>query len=173
VISARKLKPTFASPRPRDWFVRGGPRLGAAHRVAWLGVATLCLATLVLAAQLAPDPRGLGTHEQLARLFGFRRALPPCSTLLVTGLPCVSCGMTTAFAWVVHGHWLRGLWVQPAGAALCLAVMALAAASLYMAMIGRSLRLNWDRLGPVRVSLAIVVLLLGSWVFKLATFTLK
>lgn len=62
--------------------------------VVWAGCLT---AGFGLAAGLKPDPRGYGTHQQLG--------LPPCSLRLLWGIPCPSCGGTTAFAGFVHGDW--------------------------------------------------------------------
>jgi hypothetical protein len=78
------------------------------------GAACLSLATVfLLAAWLHPDPAGLGTHTQLH--------LPPCGFYEVFHKPCPSCGMTTAFAWMIHGHPLRAVRAQPAGAAVFVA----------------------------------------------------
>ena len=70
-----------------------------------------------LAAWLEPDPSGIGTHTELG--------LPPCGFYVVFHKPCPSCGMTTAFAWVMHGHPLNALRAQPAGVAVFLAAAAL------------------------------------------------
>jgi hypothetical protein len=51
-------------------------------------------AVLVTAAALSPDPAGHGTHTQLG--------LPPCGFLLMTGLPCPGCGLTTSFAHMIR-----------------------------------------------------------------------
>jgi hypothetical protein len=78
------------------------------------GAACLCLATVfLLAAWLHPDRSGLGTHTQLH--------LPPCGFYEVFHKPCPSCGMTTAFVWMMHGHPILALRAQPAGAAVFLA----------------------------------------------------
>jgi hypothetical protein len=76
---------------------------------------SLCLFTLFgVAWSLTPDPRGLGTHQQLG--------LPPCSLRLLTGRLCPSCGATTAFAHFVRGEWSSGFRANPAAfllAGLC------------------------------------------------------
>jgi hypothetical protein len=83
---------------------------------------SLCLlvastAVVVLAFVLEPDPRGLGTHEQLG--------LPPCGFLRDHGVPCISCGMTTAFVAMAHGQPLFALRANPFGTLLfLLAVLA-------------------------------------------------
>ena len=59
----------------------------------------MLLATFLVAMWLRPDERGFGTHAQL----GF---LEPCGFMAWSGLPCPSCGMTTAWAHLVRGEWL-------------------------------------------------------------------
>ncbi|NOX60289.1 MAG: DUF2752 domain-containing protein, partial [Planctomycetes bacterium] len=49
---------------------------------------------------VTPDPKGFGTHEQL----GQQR----CSWPRQYAIPCPTCGMTTAFAYVVRGRMLSG-----------------------------------------------------------------
>jgi uncharacterized protein DUF2752 len=61
-----------------------------------------------IAVWLTPDPRGVGTHEQLG--------LPPCQTLALFGFPCPFCGMTTAFTHMARGQVWEAVRVQPAGA---------------------------------------------------------
>src|SRR5512136_652854 len=90
-------------------------RVSTGGRLAWAGVAVSCAAVLVLARLLHPDPRGFGTHEQMG--------MPPCSSVLLTGLPCPTCGMTTAFSWVMHGHLWLAAKAQPAGLLSCLATI--------------------------------------------------
>src|SRR5689334_8979719 len=63
------------------------------------GVLLATSAILITAARLHPDAHQYGTHEQLG--------LPPCGFLVMTGLPCPTCGMTTAFAYATHGRLLQ------------------------------------------------------------------
>jgi hypothetical protein len=96
---------------------------GSAHRLSALDHAVYALMLLGLAcvfglaAWLKPDPSGIGTHTGLG--------LPPCGFYVVFHKPCPSCGMTTAFTWMMHGHPVRALQAQPAGVAVFLAAMAL------------------------------------------------
>jgi hypothetical protein len=65
-----------------------------------VGVAVGLVAVFVTARRLDPyfpdgTPRRVGTHQQLG--------LPPCTFRVATGLPCPSCGMTTSFAFLMHG----------------------------------------------------------------------
>lgn len=55
------------------------------------------LILLLLAVWLKPNPLGYGTHQQLG--------LPPCTIQFWFGIPCPSCGGTTAFAHFVRGQW--------------------------------------------------------------------
>jgi hypothetical protein len=85
-----------------------GSATGATRLLWGLG---LCgaLAVLVVARALAPDPSLVGTHVQLG--------LPPCAFLAWTGVPCPTCGLTTAFAHMARleitmaarAHWLGPL----------------------------------------------------------------
>ena len=59
------------------------------------------LILLLLAVWLKPNPAGYGTHQQLG--------LPPCSIQFWFGIPCPSCGGTTAFAHFVRGEWGRAV----------------------------------------------------------------
>ncbi|MCR4410847.1 MAG: DUF2752 domain-containing protein [Thermoguttaceae bacterium] len=83
---------------------------------ALLGVGLLV--PLVVARLLEPDPRGRGTHEQLG--------LPPCSSVALLGVPCPTCGMTTAWAHSVRGHMVEAFRASAAGTLL--AALDLAAA---------------------------------------------
>jgi hypothetical protein len=78
-----------------------------------LGVVA-CVVIVTIAARLDPDPRGHGTHEQLG--------LAPCEFLRETGKPCLSCGMTTAFAAMAHARVGAALDANPYGAALFIVV---------------------------------------------------
>ena len=132
-------------------------RLGA----AWVALA--CGAVLGVAIHLHPDPRGLGTHRQLG--------LGPCGFILTTGLPCPTCGMTTAFSHTVRGRLIAAFLAQPAGMLLALATIVTFATSLWVLVVGRMprwpLRLAmW--LSPYRLLLILLVVLLAAWGFKLA-----
>ena len=143
-----------------------GPRLYRVHSQApratkvWAAVAVAgCLGFLGIARALEPEARGYGTHRALG--------ISPCSVPLVTGYPCPTCGMTTAFAHAVRGEWIRAFNAQPAGWALCVAVMAVAGLALSVLITGKTWRVNWYRVSPVWTTLALVGLLLGGWGYKI------
>jgi hypothetical protein len=87
---------------------------GSRLLVGWLAVGLL--ASLAAAVWLEPDPRGLGTHQQ----FG----LPPCTFRVLFGLPCPTCGMTTAWAHLVRGELGAALRANAAGALLAMLTIA-------------------------------------------------
>ena len=118
-----------------------------------------CVTLLSLAAWLTPDPTGVGTHRQLG--------LAPCSMVVLLGYPCPTCGMTTAFSHAVRGELLAAFSAQPAGLAFALATVMAASVSLGVLLTGRVWVVNWYRVTPLRVTLTIVLIVLGGWVYKL------
>lgn len=89
-------------------------RYDTAWRDRWCGLAVLlpCLALLLVAAGLTPNPQGYGTHTQLN--------LEPCGFEVAYALPCATCGMTTAFALAADGRLIASFVVQPAGMVLAI-----------------------------------------------------
>ena len=129
-------------------------------RLAALVVFIVASAVLGVAAWLKPDPSGFGTHAQLP-------GQGECGMLTVTGYPCPTCGMTTAFAHTVRLQWLRAMWVQPGGFVLALATCVVAVASLWSLIRGRAPEPNWRWFTPFTFFAGMLVLLLGSWAFVL------
>ena len=116
------------------------------------------LAVLTTARWLEPSPYGVGTHTELG--------LPPCTMLQLSGMPCPSCGMTTAFAFVVRGRLFSAIHVQPAGTALAITTLIITILALECAISGRFWYLNPLRLPVHRLLLAFVVLICLSWGYK-------
>ena len=130
-----------------------------AERVTNLCLSLVAFTVLAFAVWLQPSVAGHGTHEQLG--------LPPCNFLDMTGLPCLSCGMTTAFAHTVRGELLAAFLSQPFGLLLALITIVSVPALLWSAATGRSLafpigQLRWNLWGPV-----LLASLLGAWAFKI------
>lgn len=121
----------------------------------------LILWVWALSLSLRPDPRGYNTHTQLG--------LPPCPKLAQTGWPCLTCGMTTAFAYAARGQLLRALDSQPLGAILFVGLMGggfLAGRALHRqeSTLPRLIRLlPWKFLGLLYLLLALSVV---SWAYK-------
>ncbi|MDX2199781.1 MAG: DUF2752 domain-containing protein [Phycisphaerae bacterium] len=131
------------------------------RRNRWIAAAVLLGATALLgvSARLKPDQRGFGTHQQL----GFA----PCGVLVRTGFPCPTCGMTTAFANTMRGRFLAAAAAQPGGLALALLTAAGAAIAAWTLVRGEPpRRLGW-LLQPHVIFWALLIILLGSWVFKM------
>ncbi len=120
-----------------------------------------CLALLAIAVYLDPRGRMHGTHADLPGIGG------PCGMLVMTGYPCPTCGMTTAFAYTVRGRWLQASRAQPAGFVLALGTAALAIAMVWTLIRGRWPPIYLWRITPYRFFLGLLVLLLGSWAFKI------
>jgi hypothetical protein len=76
--------------------------------------------------------------------------------------------MTTAFSMIMHGRPLSAFKAQPAGAVLCLASVGLLILSIHVSVSGRMISINWERIGSVRLMLALGLLILGGWAFKIA-----
>jgi hypothetical protein len=113
----------------------------------------------VVARRLEPDPRGFGTHTQLG--------LPPCHFQWVTGHPCPSCGMTTAFAWFVRGRFDRSWQSNPAGVLLAPMALALVPWLIAGAIRGRPLGTRSLDAPLIGLVVATVALSLLSWTIRL------
>jgi hypothetical protein len=141
----------------------GAPPVSAratrADRVLAAFIAAGILAVLTLAAGLRPDPSGMGTHQQLG--------LPPCGWIASMGMPCPTCGMTTAFADAATARPLASLAAQPMGTALAVGGAAAFWASLHVLIFG-------SRLGSVvvrglrpRLLWVVAAIWAASWVYKI------
>jgi len=137
----------------------GGARLGASTRWRMVVLAVALAAVLGVARLLEPDPRGFGTHTQLG--------LPPCQFARVTGRPCPSCGMTTAFAWVARGRFDRAWGANPAGSLLAPTVAALVPWLLAGAARGRPLGSRSPSAPLLAVAVTAAVVSLVSWAIRL------
>ena len=135
-------------------------RLGGRGRLVAAGVALACLAVLVVAADLAPDPAGVGTTPRL----GMR----PCGFLQQTGLPCAACGMTTSFDHFVRFQWLRSVYVQPMGFLLAAGTCVTFWAALYIAWTGRPAHRLLRRLPATRLVVLFAAFGILAWGWKIA-----
>ncbi len=115
-------------------------------------------ALLGMAIYLKPHDRHMGTHRQLG--------LPPCGFVLVTGFPCPTCGMTTAFSHTVRGQVLTALYAQPAGTLLALGSILFFVLSLLAVVTGHRPSLNLYRVDPVRLVLLGALFIMLSWGWK-------
>lgn len=148
------------SPAPVSYApARPAGRTG--HVRLWAGAGLLvCAAIVGVAAWLKPEPRGFGTHRQLGGA--------PCGLLILTGLPCPTCGMTTAFAHTVRGQWWRAFVAQPGGFVLALATLATGVTLAGVVIRGRWPKWRPRGYTPYRLFVALLVLLVGGWALKIA-----
>ncbi len=118
------------------------------------------LAVLLVAALLTADPRGVGTHQHLG--------LPPCGFLEVTGLPCPTCGYTTATTLAVHGHIAEAFITQPGGALFTLATAMTVLISVWALVTGMSLKPLGELIFRPATMWVIGGIVAGAWLYKIA-----
>jgi hypothetical protein len=125
-------------------------------------VSAACAAVLVLAWRLTPDPLGHGTHEQMG--------LPACLLARQYGTPCMTCGMTTAFAHAADGDLAASLMTQPMGMLLSAGTAVVFWLGVYVAATGS--RLGHWALGLLSGRwLTLAGVLAGAaWVYKIITW---
>ncbi len=144
---------TCGPARARLW-----PRSSSAERIIQASLAAVLAAGLALGLALTPDPAGHGTHTALG--------LPPCGMLVVTGRPCPTCGVTTAFALAVRGRFQEALITQPMGLVTFLGMAGALLVLVAALATGRSCA---HLVTPHSVTAAVVLLTaLGvvSWIYK-------
>ncbi|MBI5722863.1 MAG: DUF2752 domain-containing protein [Planctomycetes bacterium] len=120
-------------------------------------IAMPCLGLLAVAAILSPSGLGHGTHTDLK--------LPACGFLARTGYPCPTCGMTTAFAAMMHGRFGLAFGAQPFGAVLAIVVSCLALAGLAELFTAKSI-LHLLRPGYWMLWAGLAALIVG-WALKI------
>lgn len=136
------------------------PTGGLSTRLLGLVVALACSGLLIFSATLTPAGEGIGTHTQMG--------LPSCGFLASTGLPCFTCGCTTAFAHAADGSLLDALVTQPFGALLALGLAMLVLVASWSAISGMSLGPLGQAMATRPFVIGCGVLLLGAWVYKSA-----
>ena len=141
--------------RPAIGFSEDKSLIRLAHACVALGLA----AVLLLSLWLKPDPRGLGTHEQLFLL--------PCNFHAMTGLPCPFCGMTTAFAHMARWQVREAFMAQPMGALGFIVCMLLLPVAIGAAITGRNAIAAAMKLPWVKISWVLAAMITASWLFKL------
>lgn len=137
----------------------------AAGRSSWTGrglalaMAAVCAWVLITAARVTPSHTGVGTHEDL----GFAT----CGWLMRTGVPCLTCGMTTSFAHFVRGQVLASIYVQPMGAVLAILTCVCFWIGLYVAVTGRAVYNLLRFLPTTRLLFLLLGFALLAWGWKI------
>lgn len=114
---------------------------------------------IVVALVVRPSGAGFGSHTQLG--------IAKCSWPTTWGIPCPTCGMTTAFAHTMRGQWGAAIRVQPMGWLLAVWVVGGMCFSATACLTGRTWRINWYRVSPVFVAAIVVGLGLAAWGYKI------
>lgn len=112
-MTSDTITPPLSTPSHSTHLTQGTP-LGGLARAGLLAWILFLIAGFGVAALVAPDSRGYGTHQQLG--------LPPCTFRDIFQIPCPSCGMTTSFSNFVRGRFVQSFQANPAGlllAAFC------------------------------------------------------
>ena len=126
----------------------GSPEPGVDHEMIWGGIGLIVLAAVRFV------PSGL-TDFYL------------CPFHSITGIPCLTCGMTRSFRHVVHGRFLEAFALNPLGALLCVSTILFVVYALTILVL-RLPRLRM-RLEPseIRMVLRIVLpgILLLNWIY--------
>lgn len=125
-------------------------------------LALACLTLLVIASRLEADPLGHGTHKQMG--------LPPCGWVVAWNKPCMTCGMTTAFAAAADAQPVTSLKAQPMGAVLALSASVVVWLAAYSAATGSMILPTLIRLGGWRLVWGLVGGLLLAWAYKWVAF---
>ena len=139
---------------------RDSIREGASSR-RWVGVLVACLSggLLLVAAWLDPSPNGHGTHMQLGMM--------PCGWVMHAGIPCPSCGMTTAFSHAADGDLAASFVAQPFGMILAVATGIVVVVGGFTAATGSTLAPFLAGMVGPRVGWLALVLLLLAWGWKI------
>lgn len=154
--------PTASNSAPWTVPLAAGPVSPWADRIIAGLFVTAATAALVVLVPLEPDAKGYDTHTQLG--------LQPCGWPVVHGMPCPTCGCTTAACHLVHGSFVDAFVTQPFGAALALVGLLLGAHALYCLLRRHSFVDLWLRMPFAKVVIALVVLFFVGWGYKYATF---
>jgi Protein of unknown function (DUF2752) len=136
-----------------------GARLSATTRIFAACGAAILGALLAVAAWLKPDPSGLGTHQQLG--------LPPCTWLMLWGIPCPTCGMTTSWSCLLEGDIAGSLQANPAGSLVALMAVVLATGLGWSAWRGSWVFLVTAGKAWTAAVLGMATLMLVFWIGRL------
>ena len=121
--------------------------------------AVALLGLLTVAALLEPSPYHRGTHQQL----GF----PPCTFWVLFGRPCPTCGMTTAWAYLVRGQWISAFRANVGGTLLGMLAIVAVPWLLGSAHRGAWLAVSPNGTAVAYISTTILLVILIDWAIRL------
>lgn len=131
------------------------------QRRIWLLLPISFLFVTAVGMFLQPNPAGFGTHRALG--------LPKCLFLEWTGLPCPSCGLTTSFTYLLHGHWREAFVVHPLGPLLYTAFGIAAACSAAEYFHRKTFLSQFISGAKMPWAYGALTLFLGVWAIRLVT----
>ncbi len=138
------------------------PRLSVSQRLLAAGLAIGMGSVLGVAAYMSPESAGHGTHEQIG--------LPPCAWAVQFDAPCMTCGMTTAFAHAAEGDLLGSLVTQPMGMLLAVGTAVGFWFALYVAATGSRAGVMAGQLLRPRFLYTVAGLAGAAWIYKFFTW---
>ena len=129
------------------------------QRIAMVSGGFVLIALLVVAFLLKPNPDGMGTHRQLG--------LPPCTLVVLAGVRCPSCGMTTSWAHLVRGNLVGSLRANSGGTLFAVAALTSAPWLVISGLAGR-----WKVWQPnervlLTIGLTVITVSLVDWFLRL------
>lgn len=137
-------------------------KLSLPARTFLISVAIAIAMGFAVARGLDPEVSGIGTHRQLG--------LSECPTLARTGMPCPTCGMTTAIAWLTSGHLVQAWSTKPAAVFLAFGAAAIAIWAAASGWCGKIIgftsgdqALAWWACGSFAIALACWTIRLQQW----------
>jgi hypothetical protein len=125
-----------------------------------VGMLAAACGVLATALWLKPAACGYGTHTQLG--------LPPCYFLLVTHLPCPSCGLTTCFAYAIRFRFWKAFLANPFGLLAFFGTVAMIPTATYLLWRRISFRRITEGVYFTKAVYAATAYYFASWIFKLA-----
>lgn len=134
--------------------------LSKSNRALAAAAAVGVLALLITARCLEPSATGIGTHQQLG--------LPPCTSVVLFGVRCPSCGMTTSWALATRGRLLESMQINAGGFLLVLIAIAYLPASCYFLFKGKSSRGGWFSLALAIALISALAIAIIQWCIRLA-----
>ncbi len=125
----------------------------------YLIIIVVFFAVVLVGLSLTPSSCGIGTHEELG--------LPPCGFLIITGYPCPSCGLTTAFTLILHGRVTDAFLVQPFGVMLFLVFFIAAGLSVAALLLRLPFSAVLDSRHLDRIQMILLVSMILAWIYKI------
>jgi hypothetical protein len=123
------------------------------------GLLAAACGVLAAAVWLKPAACGYGTHTQLG--------LPPCYFLLVTHLPCPSCGLTTCFAYAIRFQFWKAFLANPFGLLAFFGTVSLIPSTIFVLWRRISFRRITEGAYFTKAVYVATAFYLMSWIFKL------